>query len=67
MFQPQLSVMELSSLERMLRDSLYWYWYERDDFFALLDKLGCYKVDAVPALREVQKKMNHPHEREKNA
>jgi hypothetical protein len=60
-FQPQLSITELLELKRMLRDSLYWY--DRSSFFEFLEKLGHYQVDAIPALREAQERMNHPHER----
>lgn len=64
LFQPQLTVTELAKLQRMLKGSLYWY--EREDFFALLDTLGRYNVDAVPLLQEAQDKMAHPHERNGN-
>ncbi|MBW2741667.1 MAG: hypothetical protein JRE64_23120 [Deltaproteobacteria bacterium] len=60
-FQPRLSVDELAKLERLLRDSLYWY--DRKEFFAVLDEMCRHDVDATESLKLLHGKMAHPHER----
>lgn len=60
-FQPCLSVDELSKLERLLRDSLYWY--DRKEFFEVVDEMCRHDVDASKNLEVLQGKMSHPHER----
>lgn len=61
-FQPRLSVDELVKLERFLRDSLYWY--DREEFFEVVDAMCRNEVDASKKLKALQGKMTHPHERD---
>lgn len=60
-FQPRLSVGELEKIERLLAASLYWY--DRGEFFSILDEMCRHDVDAAKRLKLLQGKMTHPHER----